>query len=741
MVDRKSIRRQIYWLAATLLVFLLAFLTSQIFLNPSSVGNPRFISNFNLWAAVWAINFLIVLALTFFLLRNVIKLFFEYRHERLGSKIKLKLVLVLAMLSLLPSALLFFIAYGLINRTLTQWFNAPGEQMLTASESIAQSYYEALTAKNQVLLERVRDSLERKDRDPLALLRETLAAGSFNYVYWRDGERSFDAGYFNPSIDPELWRNALSSRVASLVRYNDRLEPTTEGLITVLPLRQGVIAAVSTVPKSVTFRVAQVREAAELSSQTSGNLQALKKNYFVLLGLTTVIVMVGFTWFGLYTARTLTVPIEALAEGSRAVAAGDLAHRVHAPATDELAVLIGSFNEMTAQLEANRREIENAAQSLREANVELEKRRNLTEAILQNIGTGVLSLDESFCIETANQAAGKMFSRDARQLSGKTLDALLPEEERRKLEALLRRTRLLGTCRRDFTLSPHLSPRHVAVTADCYLDPGTGKMGYLVVLDDLTELIQGQKLAAWQEVARRLAHEIKNPLTPIQLTAERLLKKFRRLRQEEPSASWGEAGTSFDEVVEDSARIIRQETRVLKDMVDEFSRFARLPLSRPELVNIHTIIDETLDHYSGRFSELRIHRTYGDGIPDTALDREQMKRVFVNLIDNALEAMEGVAGEKMMEIRTALSADRDTLLVEVCDSGPGITSEDYQKLFLPYFSTKKRGTGLGLTIVRQIISEHHGDIRATPNAPRGARFVIELPVSAVGESSQSVRSS
>ncbi|MBI3939889.1 MAG: GHKL domain-containing protein [Acidobacteria bacterium] len=725
MEEKSSIRRQIYWLTGVLAVCLLLFLLSQIFLNPSSVGNPRFISNFNLWAAVWALDFLIVIALSFFLLRNLIKLFFEYRHERIGSKIKIKLVTVLIVLSLLPSMLLFLIAFGLINRTLTQWFNAPGEQILAASEAVAESYYRELSAKNQLLLERLRDRLDTEPLQPLPLLRETLLAGNFDFVYWKERGNTFSAGSFSRSLDPETWNRSLASRQPALIRYREPASPVAEGFVTVLPVRDGVLAALSSTPKSIAFRIAEVREAEALSRQTSGNLQALKENYFILLGLTTLIVMCGFTWFGLYTARKVSVPIEALAEGSRRVASGNLAYRIHCAATDELEVLVNSFNEMTAQLEANRREIESSSESLRKVNAQLEARRNLIETILQNIGTAVLSLDEGFRIQTANKAAGKMFNRDERSLSGRQLADLIPGEERRQVESLLKQARSFGAHRCELSLFHHLSPLHVAVTATSNLDPASGRISYLVVLDDLTELIQAQKFAAWQEVARRLAHEIKNPLTPIQLTAERLLKKFRKLH---PSFVLADpSGAEFAGVMEESTRIIQHESHVLKEMVDEFSRFARLPLSHPVPINIHRVIDETVTLYEGRFGELKIDRRYAADMPETAVDPQQMKRVFANLIDNALEAMDGANGEKKIEIKTAVYKDRDAIQIEVIDSGPGISPADYEKLFLPYFSTKKQGTGLGLAIVRQIISEHHGNIRAEANAPRGARFVIELP--------------
>ncbi len=739
MGEKKSIRRQIYWLGGALVFFLLLFLASQILLNPSSVGNARFLENLNIWAAVFAINFLIVLALSFFLLRNLIKLFFEYRHERLGSKIKVKLVTVLIVLSLLPSLSLVLIAFALINTTLTEWFNAPGKEVLSHSDAIAESYYRAVGSKNMFLLERLRDRVETEPERPMPALREALAAGDFDYVYWKQGDQSFSAGSLGNLTNRRFWDQSLLSAQPLWTHFSKPAKSTREDFITVLPIRGGVIAAASTIPVSVAFHAAEIRKAETvaqtISQETGGKLRALKQSYFILLGLTTLIVMFGFTWVGLYTAKKITIPIEALAEGSRRVAAGDLGYRIHCMATDELEVLVNSFNEMTSQLEANRKEIERSSESLRVANAELERRKNIIETILQNIGTAVLSLDEGFTIQTANVAAGKIFNRDERQLLGKKLADLIPGDERSQVEALLRRARLFGAHRRELIFSHHLSPVHVAVTATSHLDPASGKISYLLVLDDLTEFIRAEKFAAWQEVARRLAHEIKNPLTPIQLTAERLLKKFRKMREQEGAVP-EKVGAEFAGILEDSTRTIQHESQVLKEMVDEFSRFARLPLSKPVRLNLHQIIDETLDLYDGRFSDLRINKDYDEEMPETAADQEQMKRVFVNLIDNALEAMDGSGAEKRIQIRTRVQKDRESVQIEVIDNGPGIAAEDYEKLFLPYFSTKRRGTGLGLAIVRQIITEHHGNIRAEANFPHGSRFLIELPISAVQDRSE-----
>jgi len=747
MPERRRIHRQIQWLSGALGFFLLLFLFSQLLLHPSDVGNENFLFNFMLWAAVWAINFLIVLALSFFLIRNLIKLFFEYRHERIGSKIKVKLVTVQIALSLLPSVMLFLIAYVLINSTLTQWFNAPGEKMIQSSWAIAQSYYQEVEEKNTLALQALSRRLPEHPERASTLLQDSISKSGFDYLYWKHGGKADFAGTRSPWISASLWDRGLKSSTPFFDRGSDPSKTTSESFITVLPLDDGVLAATSTVPVSVAYNLSKVREAGTLSQETGGKLQTLKKSYFMLLGLTTLIVMFGFTWVGLYTAKKITVPIEALAEGSQQVAAGNLNYRIDCPAMDELGMLIQSFNRMTSQLEANRKQLEISSESLQLANAQLETRRNFIETILQNIGTGVLSLDERYQIRTANLAACRMFNRDNGQLQGKNLFEIITGEGRPQVEALLKRTRWFGTQRSEVTLSHNLSPRHLAVTGSSYIDPATAKISYLVVLDDFTEFIRAEKFAAWQEVARRLAHEIKNPLTPIQLTAERLLKRYRRLKGDEPDSArenGAEGGRSaafsihdgereFSQLIEESARVISHESQVLKEMVDEFSRFARLPLSKPVAIDIHQVIDETLSLYEGRFEGIRIEKKYSAGMPDTSIDPEQMRRVFLNLIDNSLEAMEGSADDKVIEIRTAVHRNRESVQIEVSDSGPGISAEDYEKLFLPYFSTKKRGTGLGLAIVRQIILEHHGNIRAEANHPRGSRFIIEVPAAGAAE--------
>ncbi|HEY2933961.1 MAG TPA: ATP-binding protein [Acidobacteriota bacterium] len=751
MPEKRRIHRQIQWLSGLLVFFLLLFLVSQLLLHPSDVGNENFLFNFMLWAAVWAINFLIVLALCFVLLRNLIKLFFEYRHERIGSKIKVKLVTVQIALSLLPSVMLFLIAYVLINSTLTRWFNAPGEKMIQSSWAIAESYYQQVEEKSKLALQTLSGQLLEHPERSSALLRESINQGGFDYVYWAHKGKTESAGKRSRLIGQSLWDRGLNSQVPFFGRSSDPSKTTSESFVTVLPGSDGVLAATATVPLSVAYSLSKVREAGNLSQETGGKLQSLKKSYFMLLGLTTLIVMFGFTWVGLYTAKKITVPIEALAEGSQQVSEGNLHYRIDCPAMDELGMLVDSFNRMTAQLEANRKELEISSESVQLANAQLETRKNFIETILQNIGTGVLSLDDHYRIQTANLAACRMFNRDNGQLQGRRLFEIITGEGHLQVESLLKRTRWFGTQRSEVTLSQHVSQRHVAVTGNSYIDPSTGKISYLVVLDDFTEFIRAEKFAAWQEVARRLAHEIKNPLTPIQLTAERLLKKYRQLQSGAPELAGQGDGMApkgrqtplmpnqnlrdadFSRLIEESARIISHESQVLKEMVDEFSRFARLPLSKPVLMNIHQVIDETVSLYEGRFEDVCIEKKYSSDMPDASIDPEQMRRVFVNLIDNSLEAMEGLTGAKVIEIRTAVHKNRESVQVELSDSGPGISAEDQEKLFLPYFSTKRRGTGLGLAIVRQIVLEHHGNIRAEVNHPRGSRFVIEVPAAGAAE--------
>jgi nitrogen fixation/metabolism regulation signal transduction histidine kinase len=450
------------------------------------------------------------------------------------------------------------------------------------------------------------------------------------------------------------------------------------------------------------------------------------------LGLMTLILLFVSSWVAIYLARGIATPIKALAEASKEVARGNLAHRVTTTiADDELALLAESFNQMTAQLDENRNRIEAGAAELRDTNMALRERRNYIETVLQSLSTGVVSIDENDCVTTLNASAARMLALLNRVDGNPKLSALIGSEDWLVVERLLRRARRAGHATEQTQLESGGAngngPLPVSMTATALRDSKGPRRGVVLVIEDLSELLAAQRAAAWSEVARRMAHEIKNPLTPIQLSAERIAKSYGRA-----TTNGNGGGDHADEkrvaaVISECTETITREVAGLKAMVDEFSRFARLPATRLELANLNEVVTQAAGLYVDRLEGVAMTLQLDQELPSSMLDVEQIKRVFVNLIDNAVQALASVDGEKQITIVTSHDAERSLLRAAVADTGHGIEPSDFRRLFEPYFSRRDSGTGLGLAIVQRIIMEHGGHIRAERNNPRGARFVIELP--------------
>ncbi|UCF39171.1 MAG: HAMP domain-containing protein [Acidobacteriota bacterium] len=723
---RKQLLRRIYWLTGFLVFFVLAFLISVIFLNPSSVGNRNFLWNFNLWAFVWALIFIAVLILTFVLARTLIHLFFELHAGQPGSKIRSKLVLTFIIFSLFPALIMSFMAFGLINQNLTNWMSAPSEQLLDSSSEIAARYYEL---QEKAAIATAVNLVGKVGLDDFEAFRKAAAEVGFSDVVLTDAE-----GRLLSSADSAIPRD-YGDRIQRVLeqgaivdlekRVNTETGIVDRGVVGLRLNEGGILFLEMEEQESIAFHTARVQEANEVYKGLRGTLASLRNHYLLILGLTTLAVVFAFVWLGNYIARRLTVPLEALAEGSRALASGNLDHRVDVDAVDELGILVASFNQMAAQLKQSRSELEKANQELQKSNIQLDERRRYIEAVLQNIATGVLTVDESEVIRTVNQAALKMLQTTPREILSRHMKVVTDQELYLEFRELKKKARLFGTARKQVTIRRNESQLYVAATITTSPGPSGEHFDYLIVLDDLTELIRAEKFAAWQEVARRLAHEIKNPLTPIQLSAERISRRFDRVAETLPESV---ELRDFRQLVGEASRMIVSESRRLKNLLSEFSRFARLPICKPQDADLHALIDKTLSLYDGHLNSVEVVRDFDPLVQLIWIDPEQMQRVFVNLLENSLDALVEVPGERQIRIRTSHNQDRASVTIAVEDTGHGIPVDDYDHLFLPYFSRKKKGTGLGLAIVRQIVSEHDGFIRAEPNLPRGTRIVMEIPL-------------
>jgi two-component system nitrogen regulation sensor histidine kinase NtrY len=476
-----------------------------------------------------------------------------------------------------------------------------------------------------------------------------------------------------------------------------------------------VVVVGSLLDPELAAQSAQLIQAYQTFRQLEVQKGQLKASHFLTFLMVTLLILLAASWTGLYLARRITVPIQALADGTRRISQGDLGYRVEVAADDELGVLVTSFNRMTSELQRSRELLERSNRELRDANRTLAEERALIAAVLENVAAGVVSLDPQGRIFTCNGAALHMLGQSEADVMGKTPREAWRDAERSRLAELVELgaagAAVPGRSRHELRLVAGGEWRTLDVKVRAMRDAGGAPGGAVIVLEDLTELIKAQQLAAWSEAARRVAHEIKNPLTPIRLAAERMLRKAQDGDADAPAALAG------------GVEIIVREVETLKRMVDEFSRFARMPRPQPAEVDVAQWLDDTLHLYRGVKPGVTVSGAVGPGAETARLDPEQVKRALINLLDNAVEATPAPG---------AVDVDVERLdgriEIRVRDTGPGIPPESRDKIFLPYFSTKGRGSGLGLAIVHRIVTDHHGTVRVEDNAPQGSIFVISLPL-------------
>ena len=736
----------------SILLLALGLGATQMFLHQTSVGSPRFIPMTFLLHTGTAIVVLALLILATLLGRNLVKLYFERKSGQVGSGFKTKLVRIFIVLSLLPAVLLFLLAYGLFSSQMEQWFRAPRVQVMEKSDLLAERYYEEAEQRGKYFAANIAGYIQASeglDRIRESELKTKLT--EFCHQFNIDNIRVFDrelkliedtgntvSGKEHQDSLNRLIRITLNGQAGFDVARLNPDEPFPEISWATASIRNpqggiiGVVLTETVNAQSARYLAGEVIRAYKQDQQLQQKKDTLLYNTFLVLGLSTLLIVFAFSWFALYLAKRITVPIQALAQGAAAVAAGNLDYRVHCPAFDELDSLIKSFNRMTDDLQENQKRIALTQQSLRHTNVELDDRRRYIETILQTIATGVISLDSGHRIRTMNRAAVGMLHLE--NFSGKAkLEDVIQAPASDILRGLLVKSTVLGKVVKNIQLEFPGKCLQVASIVTPLADSEGQPAGWVVVLDDMTELLRMEKLSAWQEVARRLAHEIKNPLTPIQLSAERVLRRYKQMGAppEDISGSWQDAFRKFDKILEECIQTIIQEAGSLKGLVDEFSRFSRLPEVRLEESDLHAILDTTLGFYNGRIRDVSVEKDYDPEIPKLQLDTEQMKRVFINLFDNALEAMAGNTDGKVLRLHTRLDSKWNSVSIEIIDSGRGFPEEYQDSLFLPYFSARKGGTGLGLAIVRQIVSDHNGKVRAESSKPAGTKIIIDLPLASV----------
>jgi len=733
---RRRRRRLLLWTLGLTVALLLAIIVSQQ-LWLWTVVTPDTPSDAIVLYALSTLNFVGFVVFSFMFVRNILKLRRERADRQLGSKLKTRLLVYFISISFLPITAMAVFSYLFLNRSLEKWFYP--EVIVQQANSVRRQTLDIQIRNLQDTSSLLVTLLGHKSAsEQQAAVDQLVSSGELagvEIVSSGDGTIQLKRRANLPSSEvarlDELFAEARKATAPTGNTFADGKDFD----VVAVPLNESQTLIVAP-PKRADNDLDQMMSASEQGYRDLvGKQRRIRMLGLSTLGLMTLILFFVSSWVAIYLARGIATPIKALAEASKEVARGHLSHRVHTIADDELAMLAESFNQMTSQLEGNRKSIEAASEELREKNLALLERRNYIETVLQSLSTGVVSIDDADRITTLNASAARMLGLENRPDSGRLLSEVIGADDWTVISRLLRRARRAGHAAEQSQLESGangVGPLPVAMTATALTNSVFSGRGAVLVIEDLSELLAAQRVAAWSEVARRMAHEIKNPLTPIQLSAERIAKNYKRV----VSAN-GQNGSHLHEesvevdkvgaVIAECTETISREVAGLKAMVDEFSRFARLPAIQLESANLNEVITQAIGLYEERLDDATISAHLAAELPAAILDVEQIKRVFVNLIDNALDALVRTENEKRITIVTYHDTERSLLVAEVADTGHGIEPNDFRRLFQPYFSRRDSGTGLGLAIVQRIILEHHGRIRAEKNYPVGAKFIVELP--------------
>jgi nitrogen fixation/metabolism regulation signal transduction histidine kinase len=724
------------------------------FLNPGSPQQALVFISLSVLAFVLFVGVLVLLV------RNVLKLYADQRSRVLGTRLRTRMVWGAILVSIVPLVFMFAFSYLLMNRAVDRWFSQPVTQMREDANSMALELYRyaAANARSEAGSIAVQLSDLPADSSPAAVnrvlqLHELTLQGGFVVLY-RDG---------HPTASMNVPRNGKgSARIQSLQPadsfVDESPDPAPPVVTTAIigPLEQavfkaaqrtdepfysisgtdytlaasalkrgGVVVAALPVPAGLSSTSTRLRVAADAYWTLFRERRQVRNLFMGYLLLTTGLALFSCCWLALNLSKQVTRPIESLADAMEAIADGNYAHRVGESATEELGELVESFNAMAADLESAHATAARSTEQLSALNQALQTRRTELETIIETIPSGVVTLSSDGRVVLANRAFSEMLDPGGkREFVGLALASVLPPEIVDSLEHLLRRAHRMGSSSAEMQMQSSFGILHLAATVGLLegsASPDREHLGYVLVLEDATELLRAQKQSAWKEVARRVAHEIKNPLTPISLNAELIRRHITRLTA---LLSERSVETPSPAIIQRSSEVISSSVETMRSLVDQFSALAEFPAAQPRPADLNSIVENSLALFAGRLGLIRVRLDLAPNLPLILADPEALKRALSNLIDNAAEAMQTSLLRELHLSTRALASG----MIELCvaDTGPGLTDELRERLFLPYFSTKQRGTGLGLAIAAKILQEHHGSIRAEKNLPAGARFILEL---------------
>jgi len=724
-------REWILILVVVVLVVLFSRFETELFQFTSNIS----FSNTVLVLALINLNILLIILFLFLIFRNLFKLIVERRRGVPGARLRSKLVLAFITLSLVPTMLLYFVSAGFISTTIENWFNTQIENSLQESLEVAQTYYRnsatnalyyadqlsTLVKENKLLNQRNLPQLEalvmQKQKEYNLGIVEVFSA-TYEELVRATNPHIPAVEFTNP--DSDAIREALQGQRITRITPIGKAD-LIRGIVPVFSNfnPEDIVGAVVVnyyVPYSLVNKMKEISASYEQYKGTKFLKSRIQKGYIVVLLLIALVIIFLATWFGFYLARGITGPIQELAEATGQVAEGKLDVHLEPQSDDEVGGLVQSFNKMTGDLRLHQQALRKTNRELRSSNLKLDQRRRYMEIVLSNVTAGVISINKQGAITTINKSATKLLRIIPKRIIGRNFREVVGPAYLPVIKEFLRELMASGkdSIRKQMHIQVGEQRLTLLVNITTLRDEQDEFMGTVVVFDDLTQLLKAQRMAAWREVARRIAHEIKNPLTPVQLSAQRLRRRYL------------DRFSADDAVFDECTRMIINQVDELKNLVNEFSSFARMPASNPAPNDLNKIISDTLVLYQEGHKEIKFNFRRDPAVPTFELDRDQIKRVLINLLDNSIDAMHGKGA---IAIETQFNQEMQMATFTVADNGEGISAEDKPRLFEPYFSTKKSGTGLGLAIVATIISDHNGYIRVRDNEPRGTRFIVELPIS------------
>jgi two-component system, NtrC family, nitrogen regulation sensor histidine kinase NtrY len=706
--------------------------------NAFNLGLDLPISGSILVFALIDINAILFLLLFYLTVRNLVKLVFERKKKITGAKLRTKLVLAFISLSLLPSIILFFVSIQFVNSSIEYWYNLPIEKSLYNSVDIGKDFNQNIddglnTFGNNIsrLVTYEGYMLAAKSDELEKFISEKLAEYALTSIKVFSSSLEMKASSQDDRTDLTSFKNPEEKILEECIRQGvDRFDTQSSihgdlvtGIVPIFSRTEsravvGLVALSKFIPETSINRLQGVSKGLEEYKQFKMLKRPMKITNFLILSIVTLLIVFFSVWFGFFLSKGITVPIQELAEGTEHIASGDYDFFIDLEAPDEIGVLVNSFNRMTLDLKNSKKQLEETNAELLKSNIEMEQRRLYMEIVLANISTGVLSADLSGNILTINKSAETILNIKAESTVGKNYKDVMGKEQQETINSLFEDKKLLrkGSIQRQIAFAVGNKNLNLLVSMNMLSDDQGKYSGFVAVFEDLTEIEKAQRISAWREVARRIAHEVKNPLTPIQLSAQRLKKKYGKVIA-------GEDAKVFEECTD----MIIDQAEGLKRLVNEFSNYARMPVSDPRPEDIGQIIKEAVGLYQEIRSNIKVAYRESDNVPTIKVDREQIKRMMINLLDNAIAAIED---KGQIEVDLSYIDEQDIVRIEVADNGRGISPDHKMRLFEPYFSTKKHGTGLGLAIVNSIVQDHKGYIEVQDNEPQGTRFIIELPVSA-----------